>query len=49
MSSKKRKAEKAPESEVSVNGAEKKDIFAFAISKYVFKSGRKTIISELVF
>jgi hypothetical protein len=49
MYPKKSKAGKAPESEGSVNGAEKKDIFAFAISKYVFKSGRKTITPELVF
>jgi hypothetical protein len=49
MSPKKGKAEKAVESEGSVNGAEKKDVFAFALSKYVVKSGRQTIPPELVF
>ncbi|KAG0646681.1 putative thioesterase [Hyphodiscus hymeniophilus] len=43
------KAQKATESEGSVNGAEKKDIFAFSIAKYVYKSGRLTIPPELVF
>ena len=49
MNLRKSKSEKSPESEGSVNGAEKKDIFAFAISKYVFRSERKTINPELVF
>ena len=49
MKSKKGKVGKTSETEGSVNGAEKKDIFAFAISKYVFKSGRRTIPPELVF
>jgi hypothetical protein len=47
--SKKDKFEKVPRSEESVNGAEKKDIFAFSIAKYVYKSGRRTIPPELVF
>jgi hypothetical protein len=37
------------EEEGSVNGARKGDIFAFAISKYVFKIGRKTLPPELTF
>jgi hypothetical protein len=37
------------EKEGDVNGARKKDIFAFAISKYVFKYGRRTIPPEAVF
>ena len=49
MTPKAKEAERAPETAESVNGAEKKDIFAFAISKYVFKSGRRTINPELVF
>lgn len=49
MNPKNGKAEEVAGGEGSVNGAEKKDIFAFAISKYVFKSGRKTINPELVF
>ena len=49
MSPKKTKAEKAPENDGSVNGAEKKDIFAFSIAKIVYKSGRLTIPPELVF
>jgi hypothetical protein len=48
---KKKKAQKVEEanSEGCVNGAEKKDIFAFSIAKYVYKSGRLTIPPELVF
>jgi hypothetical protein len=49
MSSNRRKAEKGPRIDWNMNGAEKKDIFAFAISKYVYKSGRETIPPELVF
>ena len=41
--------EKPKEIEGSVNGVEKKDILASAISKYVFKSGRQTIAPELIF
>ena len=48
MSPKKEKPENVVE-EGRVHGAEKKDIFAFALSKYVFKSGRQTIPPELVF
>lgn len=49
MRSKKIRAEGALKVEESQVATDKKQIFAFALSKYVFKSGRKTIPPETVF